>query len=153
MHLVAHSLGGLLTIETLASRNDLPPGRIVLLGSPVQGSRAARAVASWSLGSQILGALAVEQLTREQGRRWELPREIGLIAGSRSAGLGRLIAELPQPNDGTVAVDETQLPGATGHLVLDVSHIGMLWSRPVADAAIRFLARGSFAAGENEPHV
>jgi hypothetical protein len=86
----------------------------------------------------------VAQLTREKERRWDLPREIGLIAGSRSAGLGRLFADLPQPNDGTVAVDETHLPGANAHLVLDVSHLGMLWSQPVAGAAGRFLARGAF---------
>lgn len=141
---MAHSLGGVVALETLDRECDLPPGRVVLLGSPVQGSRAARAVASWSFGSLLLGALAVAQLTRAEGRRWNLPREIGLIAGSRSAGLGRLFAELPQPNDGTVAVDETRLPGATAHLVLDVSHLGMLWSQPVAAAAARFLSHGSF---------
>jgi len=144
VHLVAHSLGGVVALETLARARDLPPGRVVLLGSPVQGSRAARAVAAWSFGSHLLGPLAVAQLARVHERRWELPREIGLIAGSRSAGLGRLFAELPQPNDGTVAVDETRLPGANAHLVLDVSHLGMLWSQPVAGAAARFLACGSF---------
>lgn len=146
VHVVAHSLGGSVVLETLARERDLPPGRIVLLGSPVQGSRAARAVASWSFGSQLLGTLAVAQLTRAHERRWELPREIGVIAGSRSAGLGRVFAELPQPNDGTVAVDETRLPGANAHLVLDVSHLGMLWSQPVAGAVARFLARGAFEA-------
>lgn len=146
VHLLAHSLGGVVVLETLARTHDLPPGRIVLLGSPVQGSRAARAVASWSFGSHLLGTLAVAQLTRADGRHWNLPREIGLIAGSRSAGLGRLFAELPQPNDGTVAVDETRLPGANAHVVLDVSHLGMLWSQPVAGAAGRFLARGTFEA-------
>jgi pimeloyl-ACP methyl ester carboxylesterase len=144
VHLLAHSLGGVVVLETLARARDLPPGRVVLLGSPVQGSRAARAVAAWSFGPHLLGALAVAQLARVHERRWELPREIGLIAGSRSAGLGRLFAELPQPNDGTVAVDETRLPGANAHVVLDVSHIGMLWSQPVAGAAAGFLARGSF---------
>jgi pimeloyl-ACP methyl ester carboxylesterase len=146
VHVVAHSLGGSVTLETLARERDLPPGRVVLLGSPVQGSRAARAVASWSLGSQLFGALAVAQLARAHERRWDLPREIGVIAGSRSIGLGRLFAELPQPNDGTVAVEETRMPGASAHLVLDVSHLGMLWSQPVAGAAGRFLARGSFEA-------
>lgn len=153
VNLVAHSLGGLITLETLAKERDLPSGRVVLLGSPVQGSRAARAVASWSLGAQLLGELAVSQLTRAGGRNWKLPREVGLIAGSRSAGLGRMFAELPQPNDGTVAVDETHLPGAAAHLVLDVSHVGMLFSRHVADAAGEFLARGSFATPEKKSNA
>jgi pimeloyl-ACP methyl ester carboxylesterase len=144
VHLVAHSLGGLITLEALATERDLPPGRIVLLGSPVQGSRAARAVASWSLGAQILGALAVSQLTCAPGRSWNLEREVGLIAGSRSAGVGRFLVDLPEPNDGTVAVDETRLSGAAGHRVLDVSHIGMLFSAAVAESAVEFLTSGSF---------
>lgn len=144
VHVVAHSLGGLIALATLEKERDLPPGRVLLLGSPVQGSRAASAIASWSFGPQLLGPLALAELTRTRDCRWQLPREIGLIAGSRSAGLGRVFATLPQPNDGTVCVDETRLPGATAHLVLDVSHTGMLLSAPVATSAVKFLASGSF---------
>ena len=144
VHLVAHSLGGLIALEALATERELPPGRVVLLGSPVQGSRAARAVASWSLGAQILGALAVSQLTRAPGRAWDLEREVGLIAGSRSAGVGRFLADLPVPNDGTVAVDETRMSGAAAHRVLDVSHIGMLMSQAVATSVATFLREGRF---------
>ena len=153
VHVVAHSLGGLVALETLAGEGDLPPGRAVLLGSPVQGSRAATAIARWSLGPQLLGSLAIAELARARDRRWHGPREIGLIAGSRSAGLGRVFAELPQPNDGTVCLDETDLPGATARLVLDVSHTGMLLSQAVAAATLRFLAHGSFAPVESAADV
>ncbi len=144
VHVVAHSLGGLVALETFATQGDLPAGRVVLLGSPVQGSRAAKSIAGWSFGPRILGPLAVEALTRPRDRRWRGPREIGVIAGSRSAGLGRLFASLPQPNDGTVCVDETRLPGAAAHRVLDVSHTGMLMSAAVAASAVKFLEAGSF---------
>lgn len=153
VHVVAHSLGGLVALETLQGAGDLPPGRVVLLGSPVQGSRAASAIANWSLGPQLLGSLAVAELARARDRRWHGPREIGLIAGSRSAGLGRVFADLPQPNDGTVCVDETDLPGATARVVLDVSHTGMLLSQAVAAATSRFLMQGSFEPAETGPHV
>ena len=153
VHVVAHSLGGLVALETLQGGGDLPPGRVVLLGSPVQGSRAASAVANWSLGPQLLGSLAAAELACAHDRRWSSPREIGLIAGSRSAGLGRMFADLPEPNDGSVCVDETRLPGASAHLILDVSHTGMLLSRPVADATGRFLATGSFTSAKSGPHV
>jgi pimeloyl-ACP methyl ester carboxylesterase len=144
VHLVAHSLGGVVAIETLERESALPPGRVVLLGSPVQGSRAARSVAGWSFGLRLLGSLAFAELVRERDRRWGAQRELGLIAGSRSAGFGRLIADLPQPNDGTVAVDETLLPGAVAHRIHDTSHIGMLFSRTVADSTCYFLKHGSF---------
>jgi pimeloyl-ACP methyl ester carboxylesterase len=141
---VGHSLGGLVILETFAAAADLPVGRIVLLGSPVQGSRAARSVAAWSFGPHLLGGLAAAELTRREPRSWRGQRELGVIAGSRSAGMGRLFAELPVPNDGTVSVDETRLAGAKAHIVLDVSHTGMLLSQAVADAAGRFLANGAF---------
>jgi len=144
VHLVGHSLGGLVILESFEAQRELPQGRVVLLGSPVQGSRAARAVAAWSLGPHLLGRLAAAELTRSTPRAWRAERELGIIAGSRSAGMGRLFAELPAPNDGTVAVDETQIAGAKEHVVHDVSHTGMLMSAVVADSLVKFLISGSF---------
>ncbi len=146
VHTVGHSLGGVVVIETLEREAELPPGRTVLLGSPVRGSRVARSIAAWSVGPQLLGALAVAELARERDRNWSLPREIGVIAGCRSAGLGRVVSDLPQPNDGTICLDETELPGAIQHLVLDVSHTGILFSQRVADSTCHFLTHGSFGA-------
>jgi pimeloyl-ACP methyl ester carboxylesterase len=146
VHTVGHSLGGVVVLETLEREAGLPPGRTVLLGSPVRGSRAARSIAAWSVGPQLLGALAVAELARERDRNWSLPREVGVIAGCRSAGLGRVVSNLPQPNDGTICLDETELPGAIQHLVLDVSHTGILFSQRVADSTCYFLTHGSFGA-------
>ena len=144
VHVVAHSLGGLVALEAFVKERDLPPGRAVLLASPVQGSRAAQAVAAWSFGPQVLGGLALAEIARPCRRRWSGSREIGVIAGARPAGLGRLFASLPQPNDGTVCLEETELPGATARAVFDVSHTGMLFSRDVAHATASFLRDGRF---------
>jgi len=144
VHLVGHSLGGLVVHEAVEAPGELPSGRVVLLGSPSQGSRAARAVAAWSLGPHLLGRLAAAELTRGVARAWASSRELGIIAGSRSAGIGRWFADLPVPNDGTVCVDETRLAGAKEHLVMDVSHTGMLMSPAVAGAVAQFLATGAF---------
>ena len=64
-----------------------------------------------------------------------------------------MFADLPQPNDGTVCVDETDLPGATARVVLEVSHTGMLLSQTVAAATLRFLASGSFEPAAADAHV
>ena len=144
VHVVAHSLGGLVACEAFATRQDLPPGRAVLLGSPVRGARAARAVAERWYGAAMLGPLAVAELACERDCAWHSPREVGVIAGSRSVGIGRVFADLPVPNDGTVCVDETALSGASAQLVLDVSHTGMLLSSAVAAATVQFLRSGSF---------
>ena len=60
--------------------------------------------------------------------------------------LGMLVApELPEPHDGAVAVEETRLPCARDHIVLPVSHSGMLLSQAVAEQAAAFLRDGRFA--------
>ena len=144
VHVVAHSLGGLVACEAFASHEDLPSGRVVLLGAPVRGSRAAREVAARWYGPSMLGSLAVAELARERECVWRSSREVGVIAGSLPVGIGRVFAELTQPNDGTVCVDETELAGETARLVLDVTHTGMLLSREVAAAVIGFLREGRF---------
>ena len=45
LHFVGHSLGGLVILRALQLTDDLPPGRAVLLGSPLQGSRTAQRLA------------------------------------------------------------------------------------------------------------
>jgi pimeloyl-ACP methyl ester carboxylesterase len=141
LHFVAHSLGGLVTLSMLADADDLPPGRVVLLGSPVQGSTVARKAAALP-GFGLLGAA---RPALEAGlARPEIRREIGMIAGSRSFGLGLLLGGLGGPGDGTVAITETRFEGLREHRILPVTHTGMLFSREVAQEVASFLRAGSF---------
>lgn len=146
VHLVGHSLGGLLLLRFAAAHPELPLGRIVLLGSPVNGSRAARGFAALPGASIFFGHLAGTELLRDGRPRWQGPAEVGVIAGSHSLGFGRFLGHLPEPNDGTVAVEETDLDGASDHIVLPVSHTGLLASESVVVATARFLSSGRFAA-------
>ena len=143
VHLVGHSLGGLLMLKMLASHADHRKGRLVCMGSPLSGSRAASALVNLPGGSMLLGH-SVQALIKEQPWCWSGPRELGLIAGQSAVGLGRLFSDLPEPNDGTVAVDETRLDGANDHIVLDVSHTLMLFSPEVAAQTVHFLREGYF---------
>jgi len=145
LHLVGHSLGGLIVMRYLAQSPTLPPGRAVLLGAPVVRSRAAQSLATSTLGRAMLGTAGVEELVVEQGRSWQGDREIGCIAGNSPFGLGHVIGRIEEENDGSVAVAETRLPGASDHIVLPVSHTGMLFSREVARQVGHFLTHGAFA--------
>ena len=51
---------------------------------------------------------------------------------------------LPKPNDGTVTVAETKLGPGYPHVVLDVTHTSMLFSRRVAQFACAYLKSGRF---------
>jgi pimeloyl-ACP methyl ester carboxylesterase len=144
LHFIGHSLGGIVVLRYLESRSDVVSGRAVLLGSPLAGSRAAQGLARWPLGATILGRNIEAEVLKPQLRRWDGRRDLGVIAGDLSLGLGRLVGDLAGPNDGTVAVAETHLPGATDHIVLPISHTGMLISTAVAHQAAHFLAHGRF---------
>ena len=52
-----------------------------------------------------------------------------------------------QGPDGTVLVEETYLPGAKDHIVLSISHTGMLFSATVARQVACFLRDGRFDHG------
>ena len=92
-----------------------------------------------------MGRSVAEELLQPQERRWAQPRELGIIAGSQRLGLGQLFADFEEDNDGTVGVSETRMPGATDHLVLPVSHLGMLVSARVAHEIGLFLTQGRFS--------
>lgn len=141
VHLVGHSLGGLLALLACRVAADLPPGRIVCLASPLTGSAIARQLgahgAAWLMGHS--GDLLAHGLDR-----WDGPREVGMVAGGLGVGLGTVIGRIEGENDGTVAVAETHLPGLADHCVVPTSHTGMLFSRAAAEQAIAFLRDGHF---------
>ena len=139
-HFVAHSLGGLLLRHLAAIHPELLQARAVTLGSPHQGSQTAQRV------KQIM--------PRMIGDSWQnaldgslpnqpLPIECGSIAGTVSAGLGRLVTQFAEPNDGTVALAETALPNSQ-QLVVPCSHSGLLFDDKVAQQVAYFLQHGRF---------
>ena len=89
---------------------------------------------------------SVAQLLAGTPQEWSSPpREIGVICGTRSFGMARLLYRgLPRPNDGLLTVKESAFPAAREHLVLPVSHTGMLFSQQIAYQVCLFLKRGRF---------
>jgi hypothetical protein len=92
-----------------------------------------------------MGPSVTAELLAAHARRWGHARPLGIIAGRQPLGLGRLFAAFTEPNDGTVAVSETHIPGAADSIVLPVSHFGMLVSARVARETGSFLTQGRFS--------
>jgi len=145
VHFVGHSLGGLIIYRFFEHYPEQPPGRVVFLGSPCLESRAAVQAARLRFVSTLMGPSVADELLRSRDRRWTVGRPLGIIAGSQSLGLGQFLAGFQEECDGTVAVSETRLPGATDHIVLPVSHMGMLVSPRVARETGLFLRDGRFS--------
>lgn len=144
VHLVGHSLGGLLALRACHDAGaPLPSGRVVCLGSPLKGSAAARRFAGMGRGGEAL--LGHNRELLEYGfERWSGPREVGVVAGRMPLGLGAVLGQIAGDSDGTVAVDETCLPGISDHCVVETNHTGLLFSVEAARQVTEFLHRGRF---------
>ncbi len=152
VHLIGHSLGGVIALRMLANDSAASPGRLVCMGSPLSGSRAAALLNEQVWAERIIGHSlrtgVIEGAANQWGRHVCREREVGIIAGTVPLGFGTLLANFDEPNDGTVALSETYLDGAKDHLIMEVSHKGMLVSAAVADQAAAFLRRGQFLRDE-----
>jgi pimeloyl-ACP methyl ester carboxylesterase len=148
VHIVGHSLGGVLALRMHANNPDFLPGRVVCLGSPLTGSRAANFLNELEWAEEIIGksvpAAMIHQTANEWASHVAEHRDIGVIAGTVPLGFGRLFASFDEDNDGTIGVSETRLDSAKDHLIIPVSHKGMLVSVAVADQAAAFIKRGEF---------
>ncbi len=141
--LVGHSLGGVVVANLAARHPDPRLRRLVLMGAPWRGAHCAGRllrvpVAAWLVGRSLRDWLAMAPPELPDGV------DIGVIAGTRAIGLAGALTRLPPPSDGIVGVDETRLDGARDAITLNVSHIGMLFSRPCAAQVAAFLRDGRF---------
>ncbi len=147
-NVVAHSLGGLLSLRAAEQVGVERIGRLVCLGSPLAGSQAAASIVSKiPAGASIVGhnrallAAGIGQIPAGL--------QVGAIAGCVPRGLGGVLAHFACEHDGTVAIPETRVPGLADHTVVHASHSGLLFSEAAARRATEFLREGRFEhAGE-----
>ena len=154
--LVGHSLGGLIIRDFVTQYPKWQIGRCVTLGTPHMGSICADYI--WRLTPAMVGKSYLDAL---DGTVAPLPEHItlGIIAGNRPYGLGqvflqyhnRKLRKADSPlldeylvHDGTVYLKETKLDAATDHLIMPVSHTGMLIDNNVAKQTEYFLQHGQF---------
>ena len=142
-HVVAHSLGGLLSLRAAEKAGIAGLGRIVCLGSPLAGSQAATSiVARIPAGASLVGhnrgllASGIDHVPAGL--------QVGAVAGCVPRGLGGVVARFACEHDGTVAITETRVPGLADHTVVHASHTGLLFSDAAAHRASEFLRNGQF---------
>lgn len=130
IHLVTHSLGGIVARDALLRRVPGKLGRVVMLGPPNQGSAAAR---RWA---PIAGTflLPLEELSDDEQsyvRRLGVPPgvEIGVIAAR---------------SDGRAPIETTHLVGETDHRVVPGVHTFLMYRQDVLEEVISFLGSGRF---------
>jgi pimeloyl-ACP methyl ester carboxylesterase len=142
VHFVGHSLGGLVVLRMLANHRWERPGRVVTLGTPHVGLRAARRLARLPgahrlMGPAVLAAANAGPIEIAHGR------EVGVLAGDRSPILGSLVVP-GEASDTLIAVAETRHPGSHEHLTMPETHYSMLLTKRVAVRIDSFLREGRF---------
>jgi len=145
LHFVAHSLGGIVLMHYFDQFNESRQGRVVMLGSPINGSENARVFNNIPVVQRALGK-SIDHGLLGGIPRWKGKHELGVIAGTKGMGLGKIITRSDRPNDGTVYVEETRIAECHDFIALPVSHSTMLFSASVARQVACFLHEGHFQA-------
>jgi pimeloyl-ACP methyl ester carboxylesterase len=142
LHLVGHSMGGLVILNLLNRFDDLPPGRVVLMGTPVKGASVVKRLEKLP-GQKLLFGKARDNLLQGFAHT-PTEHETGMIRGTRALGLGRIAGKRSEPNDGSVTISETELDGLKDSVELEVAHSEMLVSAEVVEQVEKFLFDGEF---------
>lgn len=162
-NVVAHSLGGILVRVMVHEHPELIANhrleRVVMLGTPNQGSDLAEVLCRKRLGRHLLGPAGKELcpnadlLTKKLGK---VSFPLGVIAGNRSHNpFSERIFE-GVPNDGAVAVAATKVAGMADWIELPTTHSGLHTDRRSLHQTFYFLSHGHFehtAPTKNTPRV
>ena len=129
-HIVAHSMGSIVSLSAL-NRGLFPNlGRLVLLAPPNCGSPVAR-IASKFVGRIITPTCELSDAEDSYVNRFARTSEIeiGIIAARF---------------DALVPIKNTHLSNEKAHVVVNATHNSLLLSKSVSDLIARFLEHGSF---------
>ena len=151
VHLVTHSMGGLVARAFITRHRPGKLGRVVMLALPNQGSEIADLLERIPLYKRIYGPAGAQLTTRRSedlaSVLGPVDYPLGVIAGDRSIDpLGW--AFLPKPNDGKVTVAHTKVDGMTDHITLPATHSLIMRNAAVIAACLVFLRDGRFARSD-----
>ncbi len=149
IHLVSHSLGGILIRVYLQDHPIKKLGRIVMLAPPNHGSEITDLLKDYALYNFAMGPAGQALGTSPDSLPNQLkpiPGEVGVIAGNSTSDpwFSPLI---PGEDDGKVSVKSARLAEMKDFLVVDAGHTFIMRDEAVINEIIHFLAHGVFRRG------
>ena len=130
LHIVTHSMGGIVTRTVLSHYVPRHLGRVVMMAPPNQGSHVAKRLAPW------LGRLCPPL--------WQLSSEGGSYVKGLLPPEGVPLGILAAEGDFLVHLDSPHLPTEHDHMVLPGIHSSLAWRKETAKQISYFLRNGCF---------
>lgn len=146
IHLVSHSMGGILARTFLATEHVPELGRVVMLGPPNQGSELVDVLWGYGWFRWFFGPAARQLSTAAESlpnRLGPATFPLGVIIGDCSAGWP-FAACFPGPNDGKVTVARAHLAGMDDFLTVPCGHAFVMNNPLAREQVVWFLAHGRF---------
>lgn len=144
---VCHSMGGLVVRHVLARdsawKRRVTPHRVVLIGTPNQGSAIARRLAQFPPYAAFYGPAGQQLTPASVAAVPPLQVPFATIAGGRGYQTG-FNPFLTGDNDGTVSVWEAVLEGAEQHLIVPALHFAICNHPETIRATVNYLQTGRF---------
>ena len=141
VHLVGHSLGGLIIRYYLHQHRPRGVSSVVTLGTPHQRTSSAERLQQLGMGWLIGNSGSHGLLESDLPDHWDVPIPLGTIAGTTAVGMRPLLFwQLDQePSDGLVLVREACLPGETDHIDVSATHTNMIYTWDVIHQVDHFM--------------
>ena len=146
IHVVTHSLGGILVRQFLQTRQLPSQSRVVMLSPPNRGSEIAEAFKGNPVFKWVCGPAGQQLGTDPQSvpnRLHPVPNEVGVITGNRSREpwFNWLFSG---PNDGKVSVNRACLREMKALLEVPSGHTFIMENGAVIEQVLYFLLNGRF---------
>lgn len=146
IHFIGHSLGGLIIRTYLNSYKLENLGRVVMLGTPNQGSEISDFLQDFYIYKKLYGPSG-QQLITDQSKFKNIfgsvNYELGIIAGiSKFNFIANKI--IGKESDGRVSVISTELEGMKEHITIKSSHVGLTSNKKTWHLTANFIETGSF---------
>lgn len=147
IHFIGHSMGGLIIRAYINKYRPKNLGRVVMLGTPNNGSEVADLLKDNVVYKSYYGPAGQELITDQNGFKkifGKVTYDLGVIAGDRSIDPVSSLFIITGDDDGKVPVTSTKIKGMKDHIIIHATHTFMSSNAEVIQQTGYFLEHGKF---------